>query len=411
LDRPVISENYRACTLNFESLPEKKSAVEHAFRESMFGHTPRKVLSFGAQRQQASHDSILTVISPSKTPTTTRRATRKRPAKPSRILDAPGLVDDFYINPLAWSSGNVLAIALDDRVFTGDISYGETKVNLVYSAPEGHYASSVEWLDTRHLAVGISSGRVKIIDVEEAKVIRSLKCHADRVSAMSWSPMNCLSSGGRDRNLVHSDLRQEHHVVSRIRAHSSEICQVRWSPNEKNLATGGNDDRVLIWDVASMANPTVVFDEHKAAVKAIAWNPHDFAMIATGGGTKDKTIKLWNSRNGNVRKSVNAGAQVCCMMWNPHVVELLTGQGFGVGGCRLSLWKCPSLTRIQTFESLKQDCRPIAMALCPSGSKVCVASTDECVRIWDMFEPLHSKAKAEDDLPLSNGFWDSMQIR
>jgi WD40 repeat protein len=210
--------------------------------------------------------------------------------------------------------------------------------------------------------------------------------------------------------LVHSDLRQRQPVVLRARAHSGEICQVRWSPNEKNLATGANDDRVNIWDVASMAKPSVVFAQHKAAVKAIAWHPHNHSMIATGGGTADKTVKLWNARNGQFKHSVTTDAQVCSMMWNPHMPELLTGHGFGQGlnrGSKLNLWKCPSLTRINTFES--HD-RPIAMALCPRGSKVCVASLDESLRIWNMFQPLRNLAVG-DNLPLSNGFWDSMRIR
>lgn len=37
------------------------------------------------------------------------------------------------------------------------------------------------------------------------------------------------------------------------------------------------------------------FNEHTAAVKAIAWSPHKNGLLASGGGTQDRTIKFWNT--------------------------------------------------------------------------------------------------------------------
>ena len=36
---------------------------------------------------------------------------------PFKILDAPGLSDDFYLNLLDWSSDNLLAVALESTVY------------------------------------------------------------------------------------------------------------------------------------------------------------------------------------------------------------------------------------------------------------------------------------------------------
>jgi cell division cycle 20-like protein 1 (cofactor of APC complex) len=35
--------------------------------------------------------------------------------------------------------------------------------------------------------------------------------------------------------------------------------------------------------------------DHTAAVKALAWSPHKSSLLATGGGSSDKTIKFWNT--------------------------------------------------------------------------------------------------------------------
>lgn len=42
---------------------------------------------------------------------------RVYPKSPDRVLDAPDIVDDFYLNLLDWSDSNVVAIALKDQVY------------------------------------------------------------------------------------------------------------------------------------------------------------------------------------------------------------------------------------------------------------------------------------------------------
>jgi WD40 repeat protein len=45
----------------------------------------------------------------------------------------------------------------------------------------------------------------------------------------------------------------------------------QWSPDDRQLASGGNDNALLIWDAAASTAPSLRFAEHTAAVKAIAW--------------------------------------------------------------------------------------------------------------------------------------------
>jgi WD40 repeat protein len=53
---------------------------------------------------------------------------------PERVLDAPGMVDDYYLNLVDWSSGNQVAIVLGRTVYlwsgdTGDVgrAHSETR--------------------------------------------------------------------------------------------------------------------------------------------------------------------------------------------------------------------------------------------------------------------------------------------
>ena len=45
-------------------------------------------------------------------------------------------------------------------------------------------------------------------------------------------------------------------------------------------------------------NPLHILRDHQAAVRALAWCPWDNRTLASGGGTADRNIKIWNTLNG-----------------------------------------------------------------------------------------------------------------
>ena len=63
------------------------------------------------------------------------------------------------------------------------------------------------------------------------------------------------------------------------------------------LASGGNDNLLMVWDAAA-DRPTHRITAHQAAVKALAWCPFQSNLLATGGGTADRTIKFHNTHTG-----------------------------------------------------------------------------------------------------------------
>ena len=413
----MVNENFRACALSFDAQGDQtKGSHGDSLKSFIFGSAPNNILSFIPPKPL--HDSSLTIVTPIATARRTHISKRDRPRDPHRILDAPGLIDDFYLNLLAWSLENIVAVALENAVYLGNMT--TDVVACLCQVHETHYISSLEWVTSRFLAVGVSYGKIKLYDITTKTCVRNMACHTKRVSSLNWCEMHHLASGGRDGVMMQHDLRARQHIVSKVQAHSHEACQVSWSPDGKMLASGGNDDIVRIWDVTKWASPRYTFSEHKAAVKAIAWNPHDHSMVVTGGGATDKTIKFWNARVGTMKKSVETSAQVCSLMWNPHEQELLSGHGYG--GNKLCLWAFPSLVCIQEFP-LRSDVRPLNMTLCPAGSQVCVAHSDETLKFWKMFTPLHKKKADEltlpesyaksfgEALPMSDAFWESHQVR
>lgn len=89
---------------------------------------------------------------------------------PERTLDAPDLVDDFYLNLLDWGSSNVLAIALGDTVYLWDASIGNTSELVTVNSEDGPVAS-ISWApDGCHIAIGLSNSDVQIWDCNNLQV-------------------------------------------------------------------------------------------------------------------------------------------------------------------------------------------------------------------------------------------------
>ena len=133
--------------------------------------------------------------------------------------------------------------------------------------------------------------------------------------------------------------------IRELLSHKQEVCGLKWSFDEKQLASGGNDNKLLVWNISGTGGesrhgkstngghciaPEFKFCEHTAAVKAIAWSPHQTSLLASGGnlsvllcpfatvstcfvckgGTADRTIRFWNTSTGAALNHVDTGSQV-----------------------------------------------------------------------------------------------------
>lgn len=125
---------------------------------------------------------------------------------------------------------------------------------------------------------------------------------------MSWND-SLLVSGSLDRTIAHYDVRIQQALVRKDLGHAGEICSLTWSPESTLLASGGNDNKVMIWD-QRREGPLFTFTEHTAAVKALAWSPHKLGLLASGGGKKDKTIQFWNVKTGVNVQYLETNSQV-----------------------------------------------------------------------------------------------------
>nr|CAE76448.1 related to cell cycle protein p55cdc [Neurospora crassa] len=305
---------------------------------------------------------------------------RRVATAPERVLDAPGLIDDYYLNLLDWSSGNQVAIGLERNVYVW--SADEGSVNCLLETSPDTYVSSVKWSgDGAYVGVGLGTGEVQIWDVAEGIKIRSMFGHDSRVGVMGWSK-HLLSTGARSGLVFNHDVRIAEHKVAELVSHTSEVCGLEWRSDGAQLATGGNDNLVSIWDARSLAVPKFTKTNHKAAVKALAWCPWNINLLATGGGAYDRHIHFWNTTSGARVNSIDTGSQVTSLRWSPRYREIVSSSGYPDNS--LSIWSYPTLVR--NVEIPAHESRVLHSCLSPDGQMLATAAADESLKFWKIFE-------------------------
>jgi cell division cycle 20, cofactor of APC complex len=275
-----------AATLELMSLNPQTSSPGHTARLAAATGVPinKRILSYHEPPPPSASDSLLSqqrelvrplYARPGALPTSngaTSNKARKISSQPERVLDAPGIVDDFYLNLLDWSCLNVLAVALEGTTYVWKADSGE--VVQLGEAPEGTYVSAVSFSqDGLYLGIGLSNGLVELWDIESKSKLRTMTGHSAQVASLSWN-QHILTSGCSDGSIWHHDVRIARHKVGELLGHNGEVCGLTWREDGELLASGGNDNVVNVWDgrVGDVAPGTRtaakwVKRNHTAAVK------------------------------------------------------------------------------------------------------------------------------------------------
>ena len=343
----------------------------------------KKPVNLATQFSQASKPKIGKHSLP---PSIASARAKKIPSSPERVLDAPGIVDDFYLNLLAWSLYNLLAIGLEDAVYVWNASTGS--VGLLCELPDKAFVSSVKWSqDGSYVSIGKDDGLIEIWDIEKNVKLRTLNCdnHLTRVASQAWN-QHVLTSGSRIGNLYHSDVRVSSHLTAKAEnCHDSEICGIEYKHDAKQFVTGGNDNVVNIWDVRS-TTPLFTKTNHKAAVKALSWCPYQPSLLATGGGSNDKTINFWNTTTGARVNTIETGSQVSSLNWgyaHGTGMEIVATHGFPTNS--ISLFNYPTLQKTGEIVNA-HDTRILNGCLSPDNLTLATVAGDENLKFWSLFD-------------------------
>jgi serine/threonine-protein kinase len=193
-----------------------------------------------------------------------------------------------------------------------------------------------------------------------------------------------------------------------------QLYALKFSPDGKTLASGGNDKLVRLWDVET-GKALKVLAEHKNTVFCLAYS-RDGKFLASGG--QDGVVLIWDVEKGAKVKELKLDGQGArSVEFSPDGKTLLTGGNIGDGTVRL--W---DLTTGKG--TLVLDCNPtirdrtayVSAAFSPDGKEIVTGASDRTVRLFqtsdrkeifksaDQGTPVVSIAYAPDGTTFSSGY-------
>jgi WD40 repeat protein/transcriptional regulator with XRE-family HTH domain len=161
------------------------------------------------------------------------------------------------------------------------------------------------------------------------------------------------------------------------RAHVTVGSTLAFSSDGRALASGGWDNAVKLWNVAS--GMLLWTGQQIGSINSVAFAP-DGHVLASGGG--DTLIQLWNSQSGaNVLTLAGEGGTVCSLAWSPDGGLLASGCSDG----NIRVWESQKAeldTHKQTLVGHTHWVTDVAFS--PDGTQLASASFDGTVKLWNM---------------------------
>ncbi|KAF3187927.1 hypothetical protein TWF106_002177 [Orbilia oligospora] len=290
---------------------------------------------------------------------------KKRRDEMRKVVSTP---DDFYCTLLAYSPvSKVLAVALGSDIY-GWTERGGAKPFKPWATTQITaiaFSSTPGKLDI--LAVGRVDGVISLWGLGES-VPRAEAQHQAAVACVSFKPFESkrrglgnrkewtrcedLLLGDESGNIYFYAIEWDPELgsvacgmtlVRRMKVHTQQICGIAWSTDASQVATGGNDNQCILFDVetpkdedsdsrdADEPNRELIIRHkwsHQAAVKAIAFCPWQKSLIATGGGSNDRGIHFYHTFTGSSIATINVSAQVTSLVWSNQRKEIAATFGY-----------------------------------------------------------------------------------
>lgn len=243
-----------------------------------------------------------------------------------------------------------------------------------------------------------SSGKdsvVRVWDISKtpAKMLCSLEGHTDSVNTVAWGGNAFVVSAGKDRTLKLWKLHDKAdgtaeaaHVYTCV-GHAAEVNCVDVSPNERFIASGSSDKKILLWKLTKplTAAPTLQLrmTGHKRGIWDVRFSPVDKLLASVSG---DRSVRIWSVTSGACLRVLEGHlAATLRVSWMTAGTQLVSSGGDGL----VKIWNAVDGECLATLQregedvdSTGDDGKLWALDVRRDGEVLVVGSSDSTLCIW-----------------------------
>ena len=196
-------------------------------------------------------------------------------------------------------------IKMQNRIVVGDMDGGVRFVDL--DNPEKtlnikHHSKGcfdIQLFENQLFTIG-GEGNITRWSVEESRSLESLQLSAKSLRSLDISvEKREIVVGASDGNVYFLDLDTFDLKKTLKAAHTNSVFSARFSPDSKQLLTGGRDALLKLWTLGTPQYfEEISVPAHLFTLNSIAFHPTQSFVFATA--SRDKTIKIWNIEGKNL---------------------------------------------------------------------------------------------------------------
>lgn len=154
------------------------------------------------------------------------------------------------------------------------------------------------------------------------------------------------------------------------------VYTVAFSPDGQLLASGGDDNAVILWNVAD-GSEREVFTEHSKSVTSVMFSPNGQLLASA---SLDGFVRLWYVSAEHQRNSLRHSDWIESVAFSPNGKVLASSGGDQEGS--VTLWDVRQKRRIATLPGHRSLVESVAFS--PDGQLLASASRDRTIKFWDV---------------------------